>query len=103
MRPRRRTADRRGSCRRLPAGPVADELDLEIEPDAGPRLDVGPDALGEPPHVSGTPLLVVDDEVRVLLGDDRTTAPEPLETRLVDKPTGRAARRVAEHAAGRRQ
>ncbi len=64
---------------------------------------LGADTLGEAPDVGRRPLLVVDDEVRVLLGHDRAADPQTLETGLVDEPAGRVARRVAEHAAGRRQ
>ena len=59
--------------------------------------------LGQPPDVVRGPLLVVDDEVGVLLGDDRATDPRALEPRLVDEPAGRIARRVPEDAPRRRQ
>ena len=43
----------RRSCRRLPARPVADELDLEGEVDAVPGEDLGPDVLGQAADVGG--------------------------------------------------
>ena len=61
------------------------------------------DVLGEPAHVGGRALLVVDDEVGVLLGHDRAADPVALEAGVLDEPAGRVAVRVAEDAPGRRQ
>ena len=91
------------SWRGLPAGPVADELDLEAEVDAVAGEDLGPDPLRQATDVRGTPLLVVDDEVGVLLRDDGATDPRALEPGRLDQPPGRVAVRVAEDAARRGQ
>ena len=73
------------------------------EVDAVAGQDLGPDALREAADVRGTPLLVVDDEVGVLLRDDRAADPGALEPGRLDQSTGRVAVRIAEDAPGRRQ
>ena len=71
--------------------------------DAVPGDDLGPDPLRETSDVGREALLVVDDEVRVLLGDDRPADAQPLQPGRVDQSPGRVAGRIAEDAAGRRE
>src|SRR3954451_24209012 len=97
------------SCRRSfvgwprPAVPVAEEDGLELETDAVPLLDLVADTIGEPAHVGGAALLVVDDEVRVLLTHDGAADALPLQPRGVDEAARRIAGWIAEEAAGGRQ
>src|SRR6187200_1196583 len=66
---RDRTAGRASVGLLGPAGPVPDELDLEPQLDPVTLADPAADELGEAADVRRGPALVVDDEVRVLLGD----------------------------------
>ena len=89
------------SC--LPARPVAREDDLEAQLDARLAADDVPHRLGQPAHVGRRARPVVDDEVGVLLRDDRAADAAALEAEGIDDGAGRAdPRRVAEDAAGRR-
>ena len=95
----RREARQSAAASRPP--PVAEEDDLEFEVRARALHDLGADALGEDADVGRGALLVVDDEVGVLLGDDRAPDPEPLETQAIDdRAGGRTIRWIAEDAAG---
>ena len=55
------------------AVPVAEEHDLRLELHAGARANRSGDLVDQAPDVGGGALPVVDDEVRVLLGDGRAT------------------------------
>ena len=57
------------------------------------------DPVHEAADVRGSPLLVVDDEVGVLLRDDGTTDPRALEAGGVDEAAGGVAGWVAKDAA----
>ena len=65
-------------------------------------LDRGRHVVDEAADVGGGALPVVDDEVRVLLGDRRAAAGPALPADRIDQPPGRVARRVAERRAGGR-
>ena len=90
---------RHGRSRR----PVAEEHDL-LARGGSPvsPLDRGRDLVDQAADVGGGALPVVDDEVRVLLGDGRAAAGPALPADRIDQAAGRVARRVAERRAGRR-
>src|SRR6478736_2852389 len=99
---RGRTAGRASGGLLVPAGPVPDELDLELQLDAVALADRAADELGEAADVGRCAALVVYDDVRVLLGDHRAADPGALQPELVDEPPRRVAVGVAEHRARRR-
>src|SRR5688500_13763256 len=103
-RPGRRQADARPRWPSRRRAPDAEEPDLEDQLHAGPSGDLLAELLAELPAIGGRALRVVDDEVRVLLRDDRPADPKALEPEAFDDLAGRRTLgRVSEHAACRRQ
>src|SRR4029079_12110042 len=79
--------------------PQTDELDLGLQAHAESAHDLGLGPLDEPRDVGGARAALVDDEVAVQLGDHGLALARALESRGLDQPPRRIARRVLEHAA----
>src|SRR6185436_5497858 len=82
--------------------PLSQEHDLRLQVDTGLCLNGRRDVLGQPADIRRGSLPIVDDEVRVLLGDRRAAAGPALPADRVDQAAGGVALRVAERRPGRR-
>src|SRR2546430_17369847 len=71
-----------------PSFPAAHHLDLGLDLDAKPPLDLGHHALDETKHVGGFRATFIDDEVAVQGGDDGRTLSRSFQAGPLDQTAG---------------
>src|SRR5580700_6465050 len=80
---------------------AADALDLPLQLDAELGANIGADGLAQFLEVGGGRFPVVDQEIRVLLGETRRPVRLAAPAGCVDQPPGAVALRVLERRAAR--